>query len=1456
VESSAELPRVRTNTRGNDVFAADVDGDGDLDVLLGNYDSPSRVLLNAGDGTFPTSTELPGGSAYTNSIAAADVDGDGDLDVLLGNQDSPSRVLLNAGDGTFPTSTELPGGSASTNSIAAADVDGDGDLDVLVGNYDSPSRVLLNAGDGTFPMTFELPGGSAHTNSIAAADVDGDGDLDVLLGNQDSPCRVLLNAGDGTFPTSAEIPRGEYGVTHTYSIVAADVDGDGDLDVLLGSWDIPNRVLLNAGDGTFPTSRKLPGGSASTNSIVAADVDGDGDLDVLVGNLGSPSVVLLNVGDGTFPTSIELPGGSSYSWSIAAADVDGDGDLDVLLGSGENQSRVLLQVGHGSFPTSIELPSWGTYGIAAADVDGDGDLDVLLGSWDNPSVVLLNAGDGTFPTSTQLHGGSSYTSSIAAADVDGDGDLDVLLGNYDSPSRVLLNAGDGTFPTIMQLPGGSAYGTDKTWSIAAADVNGDGYLDVLLGNHNSPSRVLLNAGDGTFPTSTELPGGLHELDYTSSLHADYTNSIAAADVDGDGDLDVLLGNYDTPSRVLLNAGDGTFPTNTTLPGDKLWTWSIAAADVNGDGYLDVLLGNHNRPCRVLLNAGDGTFPTSTELPGGSAYTYSIAAADVDGDGDLDVLVGNYNGPSRVLLNAGDGTFPTIMQLPSASADTFSIAVADVNGDGDLDVLLGNHEGPNYLLPLIRCSQPGTARSRFGHGCVRCPAPISRRDDSADICYECDEHTELNIGGECSSCKPGSDRSVGAAECTACPRGKRQIKAGTLCVDCSPGTYAPFDGLFAPTCLPCERGSFCPPGAAVSISCDVALVQRSNSSATNLARDEQCPHAPPHAPPNAPPPPHVPPPPPAALSAAARDVVVQPPQVAALVSTVLLIIVLLVAIACRRWWRKPIQIQTPANDKSVSMQVFRSSRPWSRLSPRLSSGLGGSSPVTVHSDEPMHLEVVDFSTLTMGDRIGEGGFATVWVAQWQGNDLAVKVLNIAVENGGSSPAQEDAMIQEVAILRRLRHPCICALFGHMRVEQRPALVLEYMAGGSLAAYLFNPRRATCNVDPPGVVQASASSLSSGVRIFRSLFRPNARNARNAHNAASAQVALQASFGRQLMEPPPTHLAGMLPCDKQRMRFGVQLASGLCFLHSHGILHHDVKTDNALLDANRTVCKLADFGLASLSLNYAGRKDRNVATAGGTLRYMAPEKLKASERHARESRNRGDGRGGRSGSGSSSLSLGRTLVCSEDRADVYAFSFLLWELTHERRAFEEMTGVAAAFSASQGLRPQFVEPHLYGMIPALTAECWAQRPEDRPSMSTVLERLEACMQALSATQGGGDSSLLSSPPNLPPSSSSSSDESLTSAEVSPYFSIKVGGTADEAYFSSKVGGTADEAYFSSKVGGTADEAYFSSKVGGTADEAYFSSKVGDTALDFQPWEAPAVAAPALSASTSTGVQAHVV
>jgi serine/threonine protein kinase len=189
----------------------------------------------------------------------------------------------------------------------------------------------------------------------------------------------------------------------------------------------------------------------------------------------------------------------------------------------------------------------------------------------------------------------------------------------------------------------------------------------------------------------------------------------------------------------------------------------------------------------------------------------------------------------------------------------------------------------------------------------------------------------------------------------------------------------------------------------------------------------------------------------------------------------------------------------------------------------------------------------------------------------------------------------------------------------------------------------------------------------------------------------------------------------------------------------------------------VCKLADFGLASLSLpNHARRNggDAGRVTVGGTLRYLAPERIEA----VLHSGARGDGRGGCS----SSLSLGRALVSFEDRADVYAFALLLWELFHERRAFEGMSGEAALRSSLQGNRPQFSKPSTSDRIQTLTAECWAQRPEDRPSMSTVLEKLEACMQPLSFAQSVASTNSSRHGPPLPrpePRPSTCSDESST-------------------------------------------------------------------------------------------------
>jgi serine/threonine protein kinase len=369
---------------------------------------------------------------------------------------------------------------------------------------------------------------------------------------------------------------------------------------------------------------------------------------------------------------------------------------------------------------------------------------------------------------------------------------------------------------------------------------------------------------------------------------------------------------------------------------------------------------------------------------------------------------------------------------------------------------------------------------------------------------------------------------------------------------------------------------------------------------------------------------------------------------------------------------------------------------------------------VRSDESTHLEVVDFSTLTMVEPIGKGGFATVWMAQWQGTTLAVKVLQVVNENFDGSA------LQEVAILRRLRHPCICALFGHMLVEQQPALVLEYMAGGSLADFLFQPTPKFNGHVQTGLHDAFSRGLSSLAFLYHRVT--------SGARSISAREAVPDVY---TLQEAPRYPCLAAPDFDKHLGFAVQLASGLSFLHSNGILHCDVKTDNALLDATHTVCKLADFGLARLSLNQVRRTGGGAGLpwGGGTLRYLAPEIVEAN--HA--SLERGDC--------SSVSSKHRTLVSCADRMDVYAFALLLCELMHERRAFEAMSGRDACLSAMRGQRPLISLPPNHHGLADLMQECWAQRPEDRPNMSTVLERLEACVQAHCVRSGKPPQSVIS-------------------------------------------------------------------------------------------------------------------
>ena len=401
---------------------------------------------------------LPAGRASTRSTVLGDVDRDGDLDLVVGNWYQQSRLYLNNGTGTFTdaTATRMPVGNHPTSSLALGDVDRDGDLELVLGNYYQQDLLYLNNGTGTFTdaTASRMPIASDYTTSLALGDVDRDGDFDLVVGNQGQQSRLYLNHGTGTFAdaTASRIP---VGVLNTYPLALGDVDGDGDLDLVVGNWQQQNCLYLNHGTGVFSdaTPSRMPVGNYPTTSLALGDVDLDGDLDLVVGLRWGGSLLYLNNGTGTFTnaTASRMPVSNANASSLALGDVDGDGDPDLVVGNRWGQILLYLNSGTGTFTdaTTSRMPvgNYATTSLALGDVDGDGDLDLVVGNGGlsgSQSRLYLNTGTGTFTdaTASRMPVGNYGTTSLALGDVDRDGDLDMVLGNgsiLGRQSRLFLN---------------------------------------------------------------------------------------------------------------------------------------------------------------------------------------------------------------------------------------------------------------------------------------------------------------------------------------------------------------------------------------------------------------------------------------------------------------------------------------------------------------------------------------------------------------------------------------------------------------------------------------------------------------------------------------------------------------------------------------------------------------------------------------------------------------------------------------------------------------------------------------------------------------------------------------------------------------------------------------------------------------------------------------------------------
>jgi Bacterial Ig-like domain (group 3)/FG-GAP-like repeat/FG-GAP repeat len=451
---------------------------------------------------FKTPALYRSGGTHAQSVAVADVNGDGKPDVIVANQEGGNGgsvgVLLNNGDGTLAAAATYNVGSGA-DSVAVGDLNGDGFPDLVVASADGPCgsncknvSVLINNGDGTFRAAVFYPSGGYDVLSVAVADVNGDGNLDVVLANQcaDRDCTyglvsVMLGNGDGTF-----LPVVNYGLSGFIpaSVTAADLRQNGRPDLLVANFDSGTGngsvgVLLNNGDGTFqPEVNYASGGGPS--SVVVGDVNGDGIPDAVVGDLYY---------------------GGEFIY----------GSVDILLGKGD-----------GTFAAAVVYPvSDGAKAVALADFNGDGKLDIAVASGDKLASVgvLLNNGSGVFNSPPiKYSAGGLYAYSVVAADLNQDGKPDLIVADetdgYHTGSpfggvAVLIGVPAKTKTTVSTSGSPSLVGSPVTFTATVTAAYGPVPNGVSVAFYNGSKTIgtatTMN-GVAKFTTSS-LPAGTHTI---------------------------------------------------------------------------------------------------------------------------------------------------------------------------------------------------------------------------------------------------------------------------------------------------------------------------------------------------------------------------------------------------------------------------------------------------------------------------------------------------------------------------------------------------------------------------------------------------------------------------------------------------------------------------------------------------------------------------------------------------------------------------------------------------------------------------------------------------------------------------------------------------------------------------------------------------------------------------------
>jgi hypothetical protein len=673
-----------------DVSAADLDGDGDKDVLTISTINDKVVWYENLDGlgSFGSQKLISGQADGVQSVIAIDMDNDGDMDVVTASYEDHKIAWYENTDGagTFSTQKIISTSMIHAWDLEAADFDGDGDIDVAAISYDDKASWFENLnGLGNFSseIIIDVIGDPVK---MAIGDVDGDGDTDILTGSFSTGIILLRNNGNGDFGIADQILTEQVTSFNLY-----DLDSDGDLDItasFYGSFSNSKSFWVENTNG-FDNIGSVEifnfdvGTWAASPSIIPFDIDNDGDRDVLASTFG---IGWCEFENGEF---CELGGfqflDTDNSEYFILEDINSDGRLDILSAGEGNvtwykNETTGQSVSFGPRQIISAYIPYDVYSFSSGDIDGDGYTDVVTTSpLDNFVSWHKNDGMGNFEKQDTL---PLNFQNVYTADFDNDGDLDLLLDRFTDGM-----AWYGNNSVMFSLAQDFIMG-ETIESALPRDFDLDGDTDIVV-HLNSENILWYENLDGLGNFSGQM-----NLIEDAGSHISFVN---IADVDGDNDLDipvVFIGAGSSADTVAWFENiDGTattwekniFHIGGTLFEDRMV--DLELADINGDGNLDFIVGHSEK---IIWFQSIGGSLISQTLIDINMRTPNIEFKDLDNDGDLDMLAADVYGTYWYENEDGQGIFGNKNQIATHSLRD-NLTAEDVDNDGDLDII------GNFLL---------------------------------------------------------------------------------------------------------------------------------------------------------------------------------------------------------------------------------------------------------------------------------------------------------------------------------------------------------------------------------------------------------------------------------------------------------------------------------------------------------------------------------------------------------------------------------------------------------------------------------------------------------------------------------------------------------------------------------------------------------------------------------------